>query len=337
MAREVDHRAKNALAIVQALVSLTKAPTRDAFVEAVTGRVSALARAHSLLAENRWNGARLLKVIQDEVMAYERPGQVQYHGPDVMLSPKAVQPIGLLIHELATNAVKYGALSTDQGRVDMEWELRDGDRLSLSWRESDGPEVTPPEQKGFGSNLITTVTGLQLGGEVNIDWDPKGIHVSAYLPASVMRSQDFDPVLPKAEDDPSSSQVDMHMTGKLLVVEDEMLIAMQMTESLRDAGWSVMGPVATIEEANKLLSESNPPDAAILDINLNGIPVYPLAESLRLRGVPVLFCTGYESLDANNRFDDCTRIRKPANIAQLIIAVRNAIDKQRQATGAALS
>ena len=329
LAREVDHRAKNALAIVQALVSLTKAPTHQTFVEAVTGRVSALARAHSLLAQNRWSGALLLKVIQDEVSAYERPGQVHFRGPDMMLSPKAVQPVGLLIHELATNAVKYGSLSVNTGRVDVEWGLKGRDKLFLSWQESGGPAVSPPNQKGFGSSLITTVTGLQLGGEVDIDWHPKGIRVSASLPAGIIRQQDFS--IPASHPDEAITRpVDTNLTGSLLVVEDEMLIAMQMSESLKDAGWTVMGPVATIEEARQLLARSGKPDAAILDVNLDGKTVYPLAETLQLQGVPILFCTGYETLDAGKRFEDCEKIRKPANVAQLIGAVRVAIEKQKR-------
>lgn len=330
LAREVDHRAKNALAIVQALVSLTKAPTRDAFVEAVTGRVSALARAHSLLAQNRWSGALLLKVIQDEVTAYERPGQVHFRGPDLMLSPKAVQPVGLLIHELATNAVKYGALSVNTGRVDVEWGMKGSDKLFLSWQESGGPAVSPPKQKGFGSSLITTVTGLQLGGDVQIDWHPAGISVSASLPAGIIRQQDF-PRTASVAEDVTAPQVNANMTGNLLIVEDEMLIAMQMSESLQDAGWTVMGPVATIEEATQLLARSGKPDAAILDVNLDGNPVYPLAAKLQQQGVPILFCTGYETLDADDRFNGCETVRKPANVAQLIGAVRVAIEKQKQA------
>ena len=329
LAREVDHRAKNALAIVQALVSLTRAPTRETFVEAVTGRVSALARAHSLLAQNRWSGASLRKVVQDEVSAYERPGQVQYSGPDLMLSPKAVQPIGLLIHELATNAVKYGALSTVKGKVRVEWKLKGGDMLFLKWQESHGPLVAPPKQKGFGSNLITTVTGLQLGGDVEIDWAPEGIVVTASLPAGVIRPQDVPVGL--APSAPMPLHVERRKTGNVLVVEDERLIAMQMAESLKEAGWSVIGPVATIEEANKLLSMSKKPDAAILDVNLDGKSVYPLAEALQRQGVPILFCTGYESLD-EGRFEDCERIRKPANVDQVIGAVQVAIEKQRRGT-----
>ena len=329
LAREVDHRAKNALAIVQALVSLTRAPTRETFVEAVTGRVSALARAHSLLAQNRWSGASLRKVVQDEVSAYERPGQVQYGGPDLMLSPKAVQPIGLLIHELATNAVKYGALSTVKGKVHVEWKLKGGDMLFLRWQESHGPPVTPPKQKGFGSNLITTVTGLQLGGDVEIDWAPEGIVVTASLPAGVIRPQEV-PVSPTPSE-PMPLHVERRKTGNVLVVEDERLIAMQMAESLKEAGWSVIGPVATVEEANKLLSRSKKPDAAILDVNLDGKSVYPLAEALQRQGIPILFCTGYESLD-ESRFEDCERIRKPANVAQVIGAVQVAIEKQRRGT-----
>lgn len=330
LAREVDHRAKNALAIVQALVSLSKAPTRDAFVEAVTGRVSALARAHSLLAQNRWSGAQLRKVIQDEVSVYERPGQVRYDGPDIMLSPKAVQPLGLLTHELATNATKYGALSVETGHVDIIWEVQEGDRLLFLWRESGGPRVTPPQQKGFGSSLITTVTGLQLGGTVEIDWAVDGIVVTANFPPTVMRQPEGVSSATSEEALDLTDKKSAPKTGKLLVVEDEMLIAMQMAESLKDAGWSVLGPAATMEEASQILATlTEQPDAAILDVNLDGKTVYPLAEALQRKGIPILFCTGYETLDSGGRFEHCDRLRKPANATQIIAAVRTAIEKQR--------
>lgn len=121
LTREVDHRAKNALAVVQALVSMTTAPTQEEFIEAVRGRVGALGRAHSLLAQNRWQGGDLGKIVADETAAYHKPGQLRCKGPKVVLTPNAVQPVSLLIHELATNAVKHGAFSSPAGKVDVQW------------------------------------------------------------------------------------------------------------------------------------------------------------------------------------------------------------------------
>jgi len=182
LAREVDHRAKNALAVVQALVSLTRAPTQEAFVIAVRGRVAALARAHTLLSRNRWEGADLALVITDETAAYQRPGQVTLGGPPIVLAPDAVQPVSLLIHELATNAVKYGALSTELGRVSVNWRIGPAGDLELTWLETGGPSVAEPTSRGFGSTLVSEVTTRQLGGRIELDWRPTGLALSAALP-----------------------------------------------------------------------------------------------------------------------------------------------------------
>ena len=115
LAREVDHRANNILAIVASLVSLTRAPTREAYIDSLMGRISAMSRAHGLLSQQRWKGASLSRVVLDELEAHAGPSRFTADGPDLMLSSRAVQPIAMLFHELATNAVKYGALSRPEG------------------------------------------------------------------------------------------------------------------------------------------------------------------------------------------------------------------------------
>ena len=153
----VDHRAKNALAVVQALVSLTKAETTAKSIAAVRGRVSALGRAHSLLAENQWEGGELGQIIAEETAAYQGPGRIKVDGVPVVLSPNAVQPLSLLVHELATNAIKYGCLSVEHGLASVSWRLLPGKELELSWREFGGPQVGEPVSKGFGSTLVLEV------------------------------------------------------------------------------------------------------------------------------------------------------------------------------------
>src|SRR5262249_19240695 len=117
LAREVDHRARNALAVAQSLVRLTKAPTIEAYVQAIEGRIRALASAHSLLSQNRWQGGDLRQILTDAFAIFARPGQVQMSGPPITLSANAVQPVSLVVHELATNAFKHGALQREQGRL----------------------------------------------------------------------------------------------------------------------------------------------------------------------------------------------------------------------------
>lgn len=311
LAREVDHRAKNALAVVQALVSLTTAATKDDFIVAVRGRVAALGRAHSLLAQNRWKGADLRQILVDETSAYHKPGQILYEGPHIALSPNAVQPISLLIHELATNAVKYGALALPEGQVRIVWRVAPDGDLELLWTESGGVLVKPPESKGFGSTLIATVA-RQLSGKIDSEWKPGGLLVTTRLPASNFRIDHLGS--PSAVDEGHHQPARKAKVGRLLVVEDEMLVAMELAEALKSEGWEILGPVGTVEEALALITGSSPPDVAVLDINLNGQLVYPVADLLQSRGIPLLFCTGYETPNDDGRYQNCPVVRKPTNL-----------------------
>jgi len=315
LTREVDHRAKNALAVVQALVSMTQATTKEEYIAAVRGRVSALGRAHSMLAQNRWEGADLAQIIADESAAYQKLGQLQHAGPPITLTANSVQSVSMVINELATNALKYGALSVDRGRVDVDWRVLPEGELELRWTEIGGPAVRKPHSTGFGFTLINEVTTHQLGGRVELNWPAEGLQLVATLPASVYR---LDTVHDRAiVDEVAPEPISKPRTGRVLVVEDERLIAMELCKVLTSLGWEVTGPVASVDEAVRMLREAPFPDAAVLDINLNGTPVYPVAERLRSLDVPFIFCTGYDELDENERYRDCPIIRKPVNFALL--------------------
>jgi PAS domain S-box-containing protein len=313
LAREVDHRAKNALAVVQALVSLTRADTKEAFIDAVRGRVSALSRAHSLLAQNRWEGGELTAIITDETRPYHGADQFLIEGPPIILMPDAVQPVSLLIHELATNAVKYGALSATSGRVCITWRVSPADDLEIRWVETGGPAVAEPKNRGFGSKLVSEVATRQLLGRLDVAWLVSGMSLTLTLPGAVYRRDNSFRMAPSAEIEPA--QPVAGAGGRVLVVEDEALIAMELCQDLESFGWKIVGPAASVEEAMHLL-DNLPllPDAAVLDVNLGGQPVYPFAEWLQARGVPFLFCTGYEQLDDHHRYCDWTTMRKPISI-----------------------
>lgn len=315
LAREVDHRAKNALAVVQALVSQTTAPTTEAFISAVRGRVGALGRAHSLLAKNRWQGGDMGKIIAEEIEPYHKPGQFRVRGERVILSPNAVQPFSLLIHELATNAVKHGALSVPGGQVDVVWRIHDDGGLVLEWSECGGPLADNKNVDGFGMTLMSTVL-RQLGGELAINWRSQGIEVTAQLPRAHVRSV----VEPDHEHHPGP---EAQRPCRILVVEDELLVGMEMARALKDEGWDIVGPVGTVEEAFALLTHETLPDAAVLDINLNGQLVYPVADLLRTRGIPYLFCTGYDAAESDKLYGNHPVVHKPTNLRELIEEVRN--------------
>jgi PAS domain S-box-containing protein len=187
--REVDHRAKNVLAVVQSVVRLTPREEPQAFAAAVEARVATLARAHSLLAEGGWHGADL-RAAAERALAPFTPGPgrgaVKLSGPPIPLTPAAVQPIAMVLHELATNAAKYGALSVASGTVTVEWQAtRDSGvgQLRVLWTEADGPTVPNiPARRSFGSRLIDATVRGQLGGEVMRRWHPTGLVCIITLP-----------------------------------------------------------------------------------------------------------------------------------------------------------
>jgi two-component sensor histidine kinase len=184
LAGEVDHRAKNMLALMQAMVRLTKAPTTPEYVSLLTGRINALAQTHALLAASRWSGADLARIVADELAPYHAEGrsQAKVSGPPVQLGPSAAQAAAVAIHELVTNAVKYGALSTPAGRVDLTWQLDGEDRIRLAWKESGGPPVRTPSRSGFGTTAIERMIAQQLEGEARFDWNPRGLCCELVFP-----------------------------------------------------------------------------------------------------------------------------------------------------------
>jgi PAS domain S-box-containing protein len=176
LAREVDHRAKNALAVVQAALRLTPREEAGRFAQAVEGRVAALARAQTLLAADRWTGAELRALIEGELAPFRGAGQaVELDGPRVLLPPGVTQPLAMAVHELATNAVKHGALSVPEGRVSVTWRMEEG-KLRLRWVERGGPPLDgPPERRGFGSRVLEGTVRGQLGGAVRTLWGRDGL------------------------------------------------------------------------------------------------------------------------------------------------------------------
>ena len=183
LAREAEHRTKNILATVLATVRLSSSDTSDDLKHLIEGRIDALAKVHTLFVESRWAGAELHRLATQELMAYggEREARVRIDGPPVMLEPSTAQTTAISLHELATNAAKYGSLSAAGGRVEISWSLTAGGRLSLRWIELGGPVATPPTHRGFGTRIMENMIG-QLRGEVRFDWRDQGLTCEIVLP-----------------------------------------------------------------------------------------------------------------------------------------------------------
>jgi PAS domain S-box-containing protein len=186
LTRELEHRVKNILTTAIALARLTKANTVEDFSRALIGRLQALATAQSLLAASRWHGASLQRLIEEELAAFVNvEGRVAISGPAVELAPDAAQTVTMILHELTTNATKYGALSKPTGRITVEWNL-DREHLILRWREIGGPAVTQPAEVGFGSQLIEA-TLPALNGEIHYDWNTEGLVCTLRTPVEKLR------------------------------------------------------------------------------------------------------------------------------------------------------
>ncbi len=307
LAREVDHRARNALAVIQSIIRLTRAKSVEDYVAAIEGRIKALARAHTLLSDSRWDGADLATLVGEELAPYRTGDKVIMEGPDVSLQPSTAQGLALALHELATNAAKHGALSSVTGRVGLAWQLLP-DALMLNWSENGGPATVPPVTRSFGLRVIRASIEQQLEGEVTFDWDPKGLRCGLSIPRS-----------DRTKSREASNGAERHgatnglrVAGKprVLLVEDEALVAMMIQECLAEFGYQVVGPICTASEA-AAKAKDGPLEAAVLDINLGDGAVYPIADMLAARGVPFVFVTGYDADSVDARFRKIPILQKP--------------------------
>src|SRR6202051_2388824 len=174
LAREVDHRAKNALALAQSIVRLTRGETIKAYVQAVEGRISALARVHTILSLSSWQGAEIGNLIVEELAPYSEGDQITLGGSEIQLQPATAQTLALALHELITNSAKYGALSTLSGRLSLIWGIQE-DVLQMVWEERNGPLVEKPASRGFGTRSVIASIESQLGGQAEFDWRSEGL------------------------------------------------------------------------------------------------------------------------------------------------------------------
>ncbi len=317
LAREVDHRAKNALAVVQSLVRLTPFTTKEEYVATVTGRIHAMARVHTLLSRNSWNGATIEQIVREELAPFETTGRFDIQGPDVELSLEAAQPLSLLIHELTTNASKYGALSVPTGCVRVGWSMTGDGGVQLTWTESGGPAPPVTGTSGFGTRLIRGAAS-QLGGVVEQEWRPSGLHCTLSIATFQTKAG---PAAPPAVF--SKRQRTTRLKGsRILVVEDEVLLAMETANHLAAAGATVIGPANTLS-AGLSMAASEQIDGAVLDLNLGGQSAEPLLQFLTRMKVPFIVITGYETAGIQVP----VLLRKPVEYPTLIEGLSEQLSK----------
>jgi PAS domain S-box-containing protein len=312
LAREVDHRAKNTLAVVLSVLRLTKARSTPDFISIVEGRIHALAATHNLLSATHWEGADLRRIVEEEMAPYRTDDgdRVVAEGPAAMLLPSTAQAVALALHELATNAAKYGALSADKGRLRLTWSIGESG-LEIEWLETGGPPAAPPSALGFGLSIVRSSIEAQFRGGVAYDWRPEGLCCRLSIPRAQIVNPEPEPEVAKAAAKPEPVGRPRSLAGKhLLMVEDEFLVGMMAKKILEQLGARVSGPYARLSDGIAAAHDERF-DGALLDFNLAGELAEPLADLLIARGVPFAFVTGYQRDSIDRRYANVPLLQKP--------------------------
>ncbi|MFG6083340.1 response regulator [Paracoccus litorisediminis] len=321
---ELNHRIKNTLANVQAIArqTLRQADSLAGFEQGFVGRLQALARAHSILSDMTWSSASLDQLIDEQIRAGTLDAaRLLRKGPTVQLAPENALRLALSLHELGTNAAKYGALSVPGGEVLLTWTCND-EMFVLRWEERGGPEVHPPARTGFGTTLIRASAGCEDDG-VSVDWSGSGVIWTITLSVGVAQPNEPDQERPI---EPATTQNDRpELDGsRVLVIEDEPLVALDIRHELTAAGAGKVDIARSIGQALEAIRSADI-DVALLDGNLSGERVDEVAKALRGRKIPFCFVSGYGRQHLPQGFQDAPIIEKPFRADALLPVIHELI------------
>jgi PAS domain S-box-containing protein len=317
---ELDHRVKNILANVAAIARLSSsnALSIESFAASLDGRIHAMAAAHDLLRQSSWTGVDLHELVDGALKPFRSRFDSDFiiEGERMRLTSKFAQSMALVLHELVTNAVKHGALSAPGGRVSIGWSRvtgSDGDRIRFSWSERGGPPCRKPHRDGFGLAVIRSASS-EGGGQATMNFAPEGFVFSfeSDLPTRThMVGPRHIAIIPKTRMDSQAAGSTEARGCKILLIEDEALVAAQLKLDLEAQGHIVVGPFGKLSEALRASSEQVF-DIAFIDINLGSDDSTPVAEILDRRGVPFAFTTGYNDfVIVPPRLREYPRLTKP--------------------------
>ncbi|MDB5772728.1 MAG: signal transduction histidine kinase, partial [Burkholderia sp.] len=321
---ELNHRVKNILAIIKSLV--TNPVEADLsladFVESLRGRIQALSLAHDQVIRGEGGGA-LQDLLEAELLPYRAGATtINLTGDNVWMDARSFSIMALVLHELSTNAAKYGALSRPGGRLDVSWTVDLVGACDIHWVESQGPIVTPPSRLGFGTVLIDRSVPFDLGGESDVQYLPTGVVARFRIPPKFISLRTARAEAPPLASIPPIAKSGFNLNGKrVLIVEDQMLIALDLEQILEDAGLSVVATVTSSAEALAYL-DKDLPDVAILDVNLGDGNSEPIAAALQTKGVPFIFATGYGDGGIGQAFTAIPVVRKPYSRDAILAELR---------------
>ncbi len=337
MVRELNHRVRNILALIQSLVasSANQESSIEDYAQAVEQRIVALARAHDLLTEQEWESPRLDELVSQALIGFGgvEQNQITWSGPDVSLRADTASVLALTLHELASNASKYGALSVTEGRVELNWE-RSGDSMVLTWVERNGPTVTEPTRAGFGSTVIRHALSYEFDALTEYHFDAEGVRCQYILPAGLFgRPISTAGASTHIEVDPAidlrsiPQKVDRFIAStddyRVLIVEDDFVIARQMAARVKLLLGTEADTAPSVSSTHAAL-DTNPYDLVLLDLNLRGEFSGVLAQRLHDDAIPFILMTGYGSRDHDlDDLNPAAVLMKPVSEEALAAALQD--------------
>ncbi|WOI58026.1 HWE histidine kinase domain-containing protein [Palleronia sp. LCG004] len=326
MAAEIDHRARNLLAVIQSITRITKGTDADDVKAKLSDRFAALSRVHSLLGSKRWIDVDFRDLLEDELapLGTDIYDRVSIEGPHVPLPAADAQLIAMMLHELTTNALKYGSLRCDKGHLSVTWSIDAERNMALQWIESGLPtnvgSGADDHEEGFGSLLLSNVVRNQFNGEVERTWREDGLGYRFQLSLDRGASgpvRDMPADARKTGSEPAAPSV--------MVVEDDGIIALDLADMLESEGYHVLGQFGTVDTALAALGKYEP-DIVLLDADLRGRSSAPVAEVLSVRSIPFVVVSGHgDAFPEDDPRSGAPRLEKPISPADLISTVRRAI------------
>ena len=292
---ELNHRVRNILNLIRGLINQSKGDARDieSFVEIVAGRVASLASAHDNITKGNWSHAPFSELIETEANAYVASSRdrLDLRGPEAMIAPEAYTVMALVIHEMITNSAKYGSLSDQSGKLEVEVSRDAEDNFCAQWRESGGPPVKPPSRRGFGSTITERSIPYELDGTAEINYRLEGVEARFCIPARYVEWRSRDGEKSAAAKPKKDARLE-NLPASVLLVEDSMIIALDAEDCLKELGIGTVRIESSVAAALDALTKSQP-ELAILDYNLGKENSEPIAARLREMGVPFWLATGY--------------------------------------------
>lgn len=323
---ELNHRVRNILNLIKGLINQSQgeAVSVSEFTEIVGGRVHALALAHDQITKENWGPASIKQLIETEANAYldKKRDRVKIVGADAIISPTAYTTISLVIHELMTNSMKYGALCDSRGSIEIGLLKHSDNALEITWREIGGPPIqSPPSRKGFGTTIIERSIPFELNGTADVSYKTAGLEGRFIIPpAFVSEFREQSSGVRETNSNKKPSQL-TRLTGDALVVEDNIIIAMDAEDFLTELGASTVTVASSVAVAISAIEEKSF-EFALVDVNLGSETSEPVAAELERRDIPFAFATGYgDATELTKRYGCATVIQKPYDKSSILNAL----------------